>query len=44
MNPATRGNGEHAPASSWIGVDRLFVPGLVVEIEAVAVLDAPARR
>lgn len=29
----------HTPASSWIGIDRLFVPGIMVEIEVIAVLD-----
>ncbi len=29
----------HTPASSWIGIDRLFVPGILVEIEVTAVLD-----
>lgn len=31
--------GEHTPASSWIGIDRLFVPGLMIEVEIIAVLD-----
>jgi 2-iminobutanoate/2-iminopropanoate deaminase len=31
--------GEHTPASSWIGIDRLFVPGLMIEVEIVAVLE-----
>ncbi len=31
------------PASSWIGIDRLFVPEIMVEIEVIAVLeDKPA--
>jgi 2-iminobutanoate/2-iminopropanoate deaminase len=30
--------GEHMPASSWIGVERLFVPELKIEIEVIAVL------
>jgi 2-iminobutanoate/2-iminopropanoate deaminase len=31
--------GDHAPASSWIGIDRLFVPRLKIEIEVIVVLD-----
>lgn len=33
--------GRHTPASSWIGIDRLFVPSTLIEIEVIAVLDAP---
>ncbi len=31
--------GEHTPASSWIGVERLFVPELKIEIEVIAIVD-----
>jgi enamine deaminase RidA (YjgF/YER057c/UK114 family) len=31
--------GEHKPASTYVGVEALARPGLLVEIEAVAVLD-----
>jgi len=31
--------GDHTPASSWIGIDRLFVPPLKIEIEVIVVLD-----
>jgi enamine deaminase RidA (YjgF/YER057c/UK114 family) len=33
---------EHPPASSLIGVNALFEPELLVEIEADAIIDAPA--
>ena len=31
--------GEHTPASTYLGVEALARPGLLVEVEAVAVLD-----
>ena len=31
--------GEHTPASSWIGVERLFVPEIKIEIEVIAIVD-----
>ena len=30
---------EHTPASSWIGVERLFVPEVKIEIEVIAIVD-----
>jgi 2-iminobutanoate/2-iminopropanoate deaminase len=30
--------GEHTPASSWIGIDRLFVPEVKIEVEVIAIL------
>ena len=31
--------GDHRPASTWIGVQALAMPELIIEIEALAVLD-----
>jgi enamine deaminase RidA (YjgF/YER057c/UK114 family) len=35
----TKFYGAHTPASSWIGVERLFVPELKIEIEVIVNLD-----
>lgn len=39
MNARAAAFGEHKPASTYVGVQALARPGLLVEVEAVAVLD-----
>ncbi len=39
MNARAAAFGEHKPASTYVGVESLARPGLLVEVEAVAVLD-----
>ena len=39
MNARAAAFGDHRPASTYVGVQALARPGLLVEVEAVAVLD-----
>src|SRR5262249_13776937 len=39
MNARAAAFGEHLPASTYLGVEALARPGLLIEVEAVAVLD-----
>jgi enamine deaminase RidA (YjgF/YER057c/UK114 family) len=39
MNARAAAFGEHRPASTYLGVEALARPGLLIEVEAVAVLD-----
>jgi enamine deaminase RidA (YjgF/YER057c/UK114 family) len=39
MNARAAAFGDHKPASTYVGVQALARPGLLVEVEAIAVLD-----